>query len=211
MTPYEIYPNLPGLSYSVTKEPSFKTQIQKAVSGRELRLTYQPIPRWLFTLKYEFLRDGNGQGLSSSYPGVGFTELKQLLGFFLYAQGSLTAFAFDDPTDDNVTRQQIGVGNGITTIFQLVRTLGKFTEPILAPNVVENVYINQVVQPSNGYSVNFFNGLVTFVSAPATGLPIEVDFTYYFLCRFEEDSLSFENFMQSLWSQDGVKLRSVLL
>ena len=52
-----IFPALPGLGWSVTKAPRFATRIQKAVSGRELRVLDQPYPIWTWTLTYALLRD----------------------------------------------------------------------------------------------------------------------------------------------------------
>ena len=52
-----IFPALPGLGWSVTKAPRFATRIQKAISGRELRVLDQPYPIWTWTLTYALLRD----------------------------------------------------------------------------------------------------------------------------------------------------------
>ena len=49
------------------------------------------------------------------------------------------------------------------------------------------------------YSVDPATGLVTFETAPGSGLIITADFTYYFRCRFTEDKYDFENFMLQLW------------
>jgi len=45
-----IFPALPGLSWGVTKTPTFQTRIQRAVSGRELRALDYPYPLWQFAL-----------------------------------------------------------------------------------------------------------------------------------------------------------------
>ena len=57
-----IFPALPGLSWSVTKTPTFQTRIQRAVSGRELRALDYPYPLWQFALVYDFLRDNPAAG-----------------------------------------------------------------------------------------------------------------------------------------------------
>ena len=44
---------------------------------------------------------------------------------------------------------------------------------------------------------------------PPSGASIAASFTYAFVCRFLEDSLGFENFMQNLWAANSVKFRSV--
>ncbi len=203
-----VFPALPGLAWNVTKAPIFQTRIQRAVSGRELRALDYPNPLWQFTLVFAFLRDN---------PAAGYDELRTLLGFYMLCQGAYGTFLFDDPTDDQTTGQAIGTGNASQTVFQLVRTIGTalpgggFAEPILAPNTVSAIYLNGVVQSPSSYSVDPNTGLVTFTTAPASGVAITADFTYYFRCRFTEDSYDFENFMYRLWQLKKLSFISVLL
>jgi uncharacterized protein (TIGR02217 family) len=204
-----IFPTLPGLGWSVTKAPRFATRVQKAVSGRELRVLDQPVPIWTWTLTYSLLRDkwdtrGPG-GL-----GVGYDELRTLAGFLLQQQGSFQPFLFDDPTDDAIIGQPIGTGDSSASAFQLVRTLGGFTEPITAPNTVSALYCNGVLQNPANYSVDSASGMVTFGTPPTEGQMITADFTYWFWVRFGDDTAEFENFMYQLWQLKQVKLQSVL-
>src|SRR5215813_1454403 len=85
-----IFPTLPGLAWSVTKTPTFQTRIQRAASGRELRVVDYPYPLWQFALVYDFLRDN---------PAAGYDELRTLLGFFMLCQGAFGTFLFRDPSD----------------------------------------------------------------------------------------------------------------
>jgi len=201
-----IFPALPGLAWSVTKSPTFQTRIQRAVSGRELRALDYPYPLWQFTLVFDFLRDN---------PAAGFDELRTLMGFFMLCQGAFGTFLFQDPSDDRVSGQQIGTGDTLRTVFQLQRTMGEtfpgggFLEPILAPNVVSAVYFNGIIQDPAGYSVDSMTGLVTFNTAPGSGLIITADYSYYFRCRFVDDSYAFENFMFRLWQLKKLTFISV--
>jgi uncharacterized protein (TIGR02217 family) len=203
-----IFPALPGLGWSVTKAPRFATRIQRAVSGRELRVLDQPYPLWTWTLTYGVLRD-QSDTRGSGGLGVGYSELRTLLGFFLAQQGALTPFLFDDPTDDSISGQIIGTGDGSTTAYQLVRTMGGFAEPIVAPNVISGIYFNGVLQSPSSYSVNTSTGIVTFTAAPPAGQIVTASFTYYFQVRFAGDTAEFENFMYQLWQLKTVKLQSV--
>ena len=124
-----IFPVLPGLAWSVTKAPRFQTRVQRAVSGRELRLLDQPYPVWSWTLSYSLLRD-RFDTRGSATLGSGYNELRTLAGFFLQQQGSFQPFLFDDPTDNSIIGQPIGTGNSSTAIFQLVRTMGAFGFPL---------------------------------------------------------------------------------
>jgi uncharacterized protein (TIGR02217 family) len=188
-----VFPLLLGQGWSMTKAPSFATRVQRAVSGRELRVLDMPNPRWTFTLTFTYLP---------------VADLRTLMGFFLSRQGAYDTFLFDDPSDDSVAAQQIGSGDGSTTAFQLGRTLGGFYEPVTAPNQVTAVYFNGIAQ--GGYSVDPASGLLTVASPPAAGLAVTADFTYYFRCRFVDDVSEFENFMQNLWQLKQLQFTSVL-
>ena len=201
-----IFPTLPGLAWSVTKTPTFQTRIQRAVSGRELRALDYPYPLWQFALVYDFLRDNSA---------AGYDELRTMLGFFMLCQGAFGTFLFKDPSDCQVTGQQIGFGDADTTVFQLQRAMGTtlpgggFFEPIVAPNVVRAIYLNGITQHPATYTVDPDTGLVTFESAPGSGLLIAADFTYYFRCRFVDDKYDFENFMYQLWQLKKLTFISV--
>jgi len=201
-----IFPSLPGLAWSVTKTPTFQTRIQRAVSGRELRALDYPYPLWQFTLVFDLLRDN---------PTAGYDELRTLMGFFMLCQGSFGTFLFRDPSDHRVTSQQIGIGNASTTIFQLQRAMGStlpgggFLEPIVAPDVVSALYLGGITQSPGSYSVDPETGLVTFSTAPGSGLIITADYSYYFRCRFIDDSYAFENFMFQLWQLKKLTFISV--
>jgi len=137
------------------------------------------------------------------------------MGFFMLCQGAFGTFLFQDPSDDRVSGQQIGTGDTLRTVFQLQRTMGEtlpgggFLEPILAPNVVSVVYFNGIIQDPAGYSVDSMTGLVTFNTAPGSGLIITADYSYYFRCRFVDDSYAFENFMFRLWQLKKLTFISV--
>jgi uncharacterized protein (TIGR02217 family) len=206
---------LPGQGWSVTKTPRFATRIQKSVSGRRLALIDQPNPIWEFTLTFPVLRDPHDTRAGANIGlGVGYDELRTLMGFFLQQQGAFQPFLFFDPTDFTVTGQAIATGDGTTTTFQLVRTFGvagaSFTEAIRAPSNINAIKINGVTQSSTTYSVDPGTGLLTFTGVPSGGAAITADFTYFFRCVFSDDSLDFENFMYQLWQLKQVKLESVL-
>jgi len=202
-----VFPALPGLAWSVTKSPTFQTRVQRAVSGRELRALDYPYPLWQFTLIFDLLRDN---------PAAGYDELRTLMGFFMLCQGAFGTFLFRDPSDDHVAGQQIGVGNASATVFQLQRAMGAvlpgggFMEPIVAPNVVSAVYLDGITQNPATYSVDPQTGLVTFATPPGSGLTITADYSYYFRCRFVDDSYAFENFMFQLWQLKKLTFISVL-
>ena len=93
-----LFPALPGLGFSVHKEPQFATRIQRAVNGREFRVVDQPNPIWIFTLVFNFLRD-KWDVRQAGGLGAGYDELQTLMGFVLGQQGSFGTFYFNDPSE----------------------------------------------------------------------------------------------------------------
>jgi hypothetical protein len=126
-----IFPSLPGLKWGTVKKPIWSTKIQKSASGREARASFYSYPIYQFTLSYEVLR---GQS--------GMPELQTLLGFFNARQGSFDSFLYEDIDDNTATDQQFGTGNGSTTVFQLIRSLGGNVEPVFALKGSPLIYSN---------------------------------------------------------------------
>jgi uncharacterized protein (TIGR02217 family) len=205
----DTYPgSLPGLTFDNVKTPIFSTRVLTAASGKEQRSANWSYPIWKFSLAYEFLRSD-----SVNY------ELQTLLGFCLKHQGMALNFYYSDPTDNTVTGQQIGIGDGTTTTFRLFRTFGAggftFNEPISYAPTITHVYKDGVSQATpvvwspatstNGYGQDS----IQFVAAPANGVVITADFTFNFTCRFLQDSLDFSYLMTNFWDLKKIEFQSV--
>ena len=187
-----VFPSFPGLKWDVVKEPGFTTKVQRAVSGFELRASFQAYPLWTYSLAYEVLRADQVT-----------LELQKLMGFFLARQGQFDSFLYTDPDDNTVTDMQFGTGDGATVAFQLTRALGAggftFIEPVQNLNgAVVNIKDNGSVVAGANYTVSA-TGLVTFTTAPASGHVLTWSGSYYFRVRFLQDVAAFSQFMQRLW------------
>jgi len=199
-----LFPALPGLAWSVDKQPEFSTVVRTAVSGQETRVSLWPAPRWHFTLTYDLLRADSHQ------------ELQSLMGFFLARQGQFDSFLYQDPDDHAVTAQPIGEGDGATTGFPLYRSFGGFSEPVRAPNLgaTLNIYLGGVLQNPSGYTVSGWGtatpGVIAFAAAPGSGVAVTADFSFYFPVRFAADLAEFSQFMHQLWELKKLELISVL-
>ena len=189
----EVFPSLAGLEYPVVRTPIFRTLIQETTSGEESRAALQLYPRWHWTMSFNFLRDDANN------------EFRTLLAFFLARKGSFDSFLFDDVDDNAVTGQPIGEGDGSNRVFQLVRSFGGFTEPVLTPNAT-TIKINGVV--ATGWSFTG-PGQITFTGTPANGAHISADLTYYWPVRFLADQYDFSKFMNRLWEQKKLDFISV--
>jgi uncharacterized protein (TIGR02217 family) len=184
-----VFPALAGLEYPVVWTPvAGKTLTQLSVSGRENRAALWLYPRRQYQLSFNFLRDDATE------------EFRTLVAFVLARQGAYDSFLFDDPDDDAVTGQPLGVAGAGQTQFQLVRGLGGFVEPILAPKAVTAVYVNGG-SIGTAFTVNAQGGILTLSAAPATGVEITADFTYYWPCRFLADQYDFAKILNRLWEQ----------
>lgn len=202
MTTPPLFPTLAGQAWSVHKRPSFSTRVADHVSGREVRSAFYAATLYEFELTFDALASGAG----AAFGSLGATSLQTLLGFYLQCQGQLGTFLYVDPTDATVRNQTIATGDGVTTSFTLVRTLGAFTEPVSYATQVNAVYANG--SPVSGWSLTAPNTLV-FTTPPASGTIIKADLAYAFLCRFIDDSEDFENVMSGLWQVASLRFRSV--
>lgn len=199
----EIFPALPGLTWDRVKTPSFSTSISKAASGREIRVAYMASPMYTFKLVHEFLRDK----MTTQNPTTPYNEFRLLAGFFNARQGSFDSFLFDDNTDNSATAQQFGTGDGTTTSFQLGRIVGGGTggllEPVMNINGTPTIYKAGVA--TTAFTLGS-TGVVTFSSAPASGVALSWTGGYYFRVRFETDSTDFAALMLDLWENGGINL-----
>lgn len=183
-----LFPTLPGVQIEVKRMPVHKTTIKGAVSGREYRARHMTSPRYRYTLSFEFLRDGRG----------GYDEFKPLLGFFNARGGSFDSWLFNDQDDNTATAQLLGVGNGVQTQFQVVRTLGGYVEPIYdLQSGTFAFYLNGVIQSAG---VSYGGGVVTLATPPGAGVAVTWTGQFYWRCRFMQDQLDFNKFMHRLWS-----------
>ena len=201
MTDPPSFPVLQGQGWSVHKKPSFSTRVASHVSGREVRAPFYANGLYEFELTFD------GLASNAIYPGLGTNSLQSLMGLYINVRGQFGTFLYTDPTDNAVTAQPIATGDGTTTVFTFVRTLGMAIETVSWVTTVSNVYLNGVNQPS-GWTLTTPNTL-TFTAAPGNFVAITASFSYAFNCRFLDDQEDFENIMSGLWQVQSLKFRSV--
>lgn len=191
------FPTLLGI-YWPGRKMGFSTIIQQSVSGQEVRIANWIQARYQWDFPFEYLPGD---------PSVA-TDYQTLMGFIELNNGPFSAFLFHDAYDfitspnlnssnwtsaTGTSPSEIGIGDGSTTTFQIGRVRGGALHYIYTVDTTPGnpkVYVNGVLQ-SSGYSISP-SGLITFGSAPGSGLTIKVDFQYYFRCRFLEDSIEAE-------------------
>lgn len=206
----EVFPDLPGLAWGISKSPTFNTKVMKSVSGRELRASFQAVPTYQISMSFDFLREWQQR-----------TELQELESFFLARRGAFDSFLFKMPDDNEYSCEF--VGDGTTTEFQLYKTIFGMQIPILhveslageADPLMWNQSNQKLMWSSDdttlmwsvglSYSISK-NGVVTLSEPLADGQKISLTGTYYYRCRFADDEQEYNNFMRKLWKASKVEM-----
>ncbi len=188
--------------------PTWASIVSTHTSGREVVTPLQAYPLHEFTLTYELLEDETSNQ-TIFQPNAPFTELQQLAGLFLACSAQYGHFYYDFAYDDSRASAEVGIGDGITTIYVVMRAFGPygFSEPVGGLNVLSEVYLNGVVQSSATYTKS--GNQIIFMTPPPSGVVITADFSFWYLCRFIEDQHDYEQFMYNLWKMNSLKFRSV--
>lgn len=205
-----LFPELPGLEWESTKTPIFNTKIMTSINGRELRASFQAVPKYEISLSYAFLREDKGR-----------QELQQLEGFFLERRGAFDSFLYKMP-DDNAFDCSY-VGDGVTTSFQLYKKmynsqlpLGNTQEQVLGsinPNMwnqttTKTMWATNTAKPmwNNASAQVTTDGKLVLSEPVEDGIELNVQGTFYYRCRFKDDEQQYVNFMHKLWKAGKVEL-----
>lgn len=205
-----LFPELPGLEWESTKTPIFNTKIMTSINGRELRASFQAVPKYEISLSYAFLRENKGR-----------QELQQLEGFFLERRGAFDSFLYKMP-DDNAFDCSY-VGDGVTTSFQLYKKmynsqlpLGNTQEQVLGsinPNMwnqttTKTMWATNTAKPmwNNASAQVTTDGKLVLTEPVEDGIELNVQGIFYYRCRFKDDEQQYVNFMHKLWKAGKVEL-----
>lgn len=115
MSSLPVFNSPPCMAWNSTKTQKWNTKIQKYGSGRRKTLSRWSYPEW---------------ELNCSYTCLDPDQVEYVAGFFARMRGEAGTFLWMDPDDYRQTGVQIGIGDGVTTGFQLVRNYGGFAEPV---------------------------------------------------------------------------------
>lgn len=125
----------------------------------------------------------------------------ELVAFFEARGGRRYGFRFRDPIDwkscapgavIGVEDQPLGVGDGETTAFQLVKRYvsgGETAERLVRKPVVGSVVVAVDGGATEAFSVDATTGVVTFDIAPAEGAVLTAGFAFDVPVRFDADRL----------------------
>lgn len=184
--------------------PQRRTQVVELASGDEERNASWANSRRRYDVAYGIRRAD---------------DLAAVVAFFEARNGRLHGFRFKDWADYKsclpstmpaATDQAIGAGDASTKTFQLTKHYASGAQAwvrIITKPVAGSIAIalNGTPTPS-GWSVDAATGLVTFVSAPASGVAITAGFAFDVPVRFDTDTLDVTLDLERLGSITSIPL-----
>ena len=187
--------------------PERRTQIVELASGDEERNASWANSRRRYDVAYGIRRAD---------------DLAAVVAFFEARNGRLHGFRFKDWGDHksclpsgtaSPTDQAIGAGDDAMTAFQLVKRYASgaqsWTRAIAKPVAgTVTVAIDGIVQAS-GWSADTTTGLVTFITAPASGTSITAGFEFDVPVRFDTDRLDVTHDIERLGSITSIPLLEI--
>jgi hypothetical protein len=219
-----VFPALAGITFPSLKTSEFNTLIQDSPNKMDTRISQTRNPYWHWEAVLDFVDDT---------PSLTPTEADILRGFQLTLGGSAGDFLYTDPTDNAVGPALISgpapnpnaelalVTDGTNYFSPIQRNMGGFLEDITDLNGAIVVYANgvlatvgsgagqyQVMGPGLSVSGSSFMGLyLAWGGGVSPTGPISVQFSFYFRCRLESDSMDFEQFASQIWTLGGSSSR----
>ncbi|MFN3727527.1 MAG: DUF2460 domain-containing protein [Allosphingosinicella sp.] len=182
----------PDISYGASGGPGYSTTVVTTVSGHERRNANWAAARGKWNVAH---------GLKKR------EQVAALIAFFRARKGRAYGFRFKDWTDYQAFAQVLGVGDGANKTFQLVKHYasgGEIDTRLIAKPVTGTVKIyRDGVEAVTGWTVNTATGLVTFTTAPTSGVQVTADFEFDVPVRFDSDQMdiTIETYQLGSWGQ----------
>jgi uncharacterized protein (TIGR02217 family) len=187
--------------------PERRTQIVELASGDEERNASWANSRRRYDVSYGIRRAD---------------DLAAVVAFFEARNGRIYGFRFKDWADHrsclpsqapSPMDQQIGTGDGVTTIFQLTKRYASggqswsraITKPVAG---TVQIALNALPQPG-GWSADHKTGLVSFDTAPSSDIAITAGFEFDVPVRFDSDALDVTLDIERLGSITSIPLLEI--
>lgn len=139
--------------------------------------------------------------------GIRDTEDMDIVRRFFYeCRGKAVGFRYKDWADFILDEEVIGEGNGVSTVFKIIKTYGTtnpYVRRIFKP-VVDSVSVTVggvPVEDGMGVTIDYTNGTMEFDVAPDDEAEIVVSCEFDVPVRFDIDqmSASFEGYQSETW------------
>lgn len=164
------------ISYGSSGGPGFNTTILELASGHEQRNINWSEQKATYEASH---------GVKTR------AQMEELIDFFYARWGKAYGFRFKDWADFQCVDEQIGIGDGATTVFQMI----KVYEPAGFPftRTIRKLNPGTTVVQVNGVNAAFTSddnsGLITLTGAPAAGAVITASCEFHVPVRFDIDDM----------------------
>jgi uncharacterized protein (TIGR02217 family) len=166
------------ISYGSSGGPGFNTTIIELTSGHEQRNINWSEAKATYEAQH---------GIKTR------AQMEELIDFFWARRGKAYGFRFKDWADFQLTAEPIGTGDGIITVFQVIKTYEPSGYPYqriirkLNPGTI-TVY-NNGVNVTGSVTIDNNTGLITFAVAPLATHVITVSGEFHIPVRFDIDDM----------------------
>ena len=193
------------ISYNSSGGPGFSTTIFTSASGREQRNINWSQARAQYDVSHAIKSKG---------------DMDEVLAFFYAMMGKAYGFRYKDWADFQIVNQQIGVGNGTKTQFQLIKTYSDpsnvqtFSRKIKKPvaGSISQILVGGSPVSGSTWSVDSTTGIITFTTAPPNTQPVMVVYAEFDVpVRFDTDIANIRFDFHNVESWEGIKLVEVRL
>ena len=167
------------ISFGATGGPEYNTEIVVSAGGKE----------------YRNMNWGNARAKYNVSHNIKTKEqIDKILSFFRSKKGRLIPFRFKDWSDYQANNCLIGIGDDLTTHFQLIKQYqgcNHLENRVITKPIAESVIIkiNDKIMTSEKFKVDHNKGIVEFYTPPTAGHKIKADFEFDVLVRFDSDYL----------------------
>ena len=192
-----------GYDYGAVGGPAFNTEIVETNDGSTSRnaLHHLPLGRWQL-----------GDRLVAESEADKLTEVSYLKSFHSSRQGSYQGFRYKDWNDYQAIHQIIGIGDGVTTQWQLKKAY-KAGDAVAYRPIIKPVFGTVVIYANGetteaasepggeGWTVNHSTGVISNSEPLGLGVVLSASFEFDVPVWFETDEISFS--MQAYEPETG--------
>jgi uncharacterized protein (TIGR02217 family) len=164
------------IAYGMAGGPEYSTDVVIMASGFEQRNVNWQAARGRYNVAH---------GVKTE------AQLTQIIAFFRAHRGKAIGFRFKDWTDYVGQGEVLGVGDGKTQDFQLIKHYAAgtaHTQRVIVKPAPGTVKL--ALPPELRFEVDYTSGMVHFVTPPPPELVIKADFEFDIPVRFDTDFLS---------------------
>lgn len=203
------------MSKMVSGGLGFRTLVNESDSGVETRIIKFSRARGQWDLASRLMR------IREDNPTLR-TDIETIQNLHAVQEGRAHGFRFrhegdfeiGDPASPTTDNQQIGVGDGVKTQFQVIKSYSfgavTYDRPIV--KLVASTYtvlIDNVPQTEGGgadYTININTGIVTFNTAPIAAELVQIATEYDVPVRFDVDMLDIDYELARLGEVPGIPI-----